>query len=153
MQGFLKNLYLRPSCYDCKFKTLNRQSDITLADFWGIQNVLPKFDDDKGTSLVMLNSKKGAKIFSSIKDKMEYERVDINQAVAYNSAAIKSVEQNPKREKFFKELEEISFDKLVRKYCSDSILFRTKRRIKSFVYLVLKKTGLLNVARRVLRRG
>lgn len=150
MQGFLKNLYLRPSCYDCKFKTLNCQSDITLADFWGIQNVLPEMDDDKGTSLVMINSKKGAKIFSSVIDKMDYKKVEINQAVTYNSAAIKSAKKNPKREKFFEELDKISFDKLVKKYCFEGILVRAKRKAKRVSRIVLKKIGLLNDVRKLL---
>jgi hypothetical protein len=153
MQGFLKNLYLRPSCYDCKFKTINRQSDITLADFWGIQNVLPEMDDDKGTSLVFVNSARGKSMFNQINGNILYKEVDINKVVDYNPSAVKSVDYNPKREKFFVELDKISFDKLVKKYCSDSILFRTKRKVKYFVYLVLKKTGLLNVAKCVSRRG
>lgn len=61
MNGFLQNLYLRPSCYECKSKTLNRLSDITIADFWGIQNIASELDDDKGTSLVLVNSNKGKK--------------------------------------------------------------------------------------------
>jgi len=150
MQGFLKNLYLRPSCYDCSFKTLNRQSDITLADFWGIQNVLPKFDDDKGTSLVFVNSTNGKSMFDQIKEKILYKEVDINQAVAYNSAATKSVEQNPKREKFFKELDKICFNKLVKKYCSDSVLMGIMRKAKSITRTVLKNTGLLNAIKRAL---
>lgn len=105
MQGFLKNLYLRPSCYACSFKTLNRLSDITLADFWGIQNVLPDLDDDKGTSLVLVHSQKGAAMLADLADKMICEKVDLNTAVVYNSAAVKSVAMNPKREAFFAELD------------------------------------------------
>jgi hypothetical protein len=105
MQGFLRNLYLRPSCYVCNFKTLNRQSDITLADFWGVDNILPGFDDDKGTSLILINSEKGEKAFSSVADKVNYESVDTSQAVLYNPSAVKSVNYNPKRDKFFKELD------------------------------------------------
>src|SRR5690606_17661880 len=40
MKAFLKDICLRPSCYDCKFKTIHRESDLTLADFWGVQNIL-----------------------------------------------------------------------------------------------------------------
>ena len=152
MQGFLKNLYLRPSCYNCNFKTLNRQSDITLADFWGIQNVLPEMDDDKGTSLVFVNSARGKSMFNQINDNILYKEVDINQAVAYNSAAIKSVEQNPKRDKFFEELDKISFDKLVKKYCSDSVLMRIMRKAKSVVRIALDKIGLLKILKNLLRR-
>ena len=150
MQAFLKNVCLRPSCYACNFKTLHRESDITLADFWSIQNVLPEMDDDKGTSLVLVNSDRGKLIFDQIKNKLSYEEVEINKAVICNSTAIKSVEQNPKREKFFEELDELSFDRLVNKYCSDNIMVRAKRKAKSMAYIVLKKMGLLNVVRKFL---
>lgn len=58
MRAFLQNISLRDSCYNCKFKKYNRLSDITLADFWGVQNLLPEIDDDKGVSLVIINSDK-----------------------------------------------------------------------------------------------
>ena len=48
MQAFLQNACLRPSCHACHFKKLNRVSDITVADYWGVQNQQPDMDDDKG---------------------------------------------------------------------------------------------------------
>ena len=57
-KAFLRNICLRRSCYACKFKSKNGFSDITLADFWGIQNVLPQMDDGKGTSLILVKSEK-----------------------------------------------------------------------------------------------
>jgi len=147
MRAFLKNVCLRPSCYACNFKTLHRQSDITLADFWGIQNLLPKMDDDKGTSLVFINSVRGESVFKKIKDKILCEEVDINKAVEYNLSAIKSVEKNPKRDKFFKELDQVPFDQLVKKYCSDGILVKVKRNLKVAVRSVLKKLKLLNMVK------
>ena len=150
MQAFLKNACLRPSCYACNFKTLHRESDITLADFWGIQNVFSEMDDDKGASLVFVNSTSGESMFAQIKDKISYKEVDINQAVAYNSSAIKSVEYNPKREKFFNKVDQLPFDELVNKYCSDAVLVRIKRRVKSVVCIVLKKMGLFSISSKVL---
>lgn len=131
MRAFLKNICLRPSCYECKFKGINRQSDITLADFWGIQNMLPEMDDDKGTSLIFINSGIGQEVFNEIKDKVEYQEVDIQEAIKYNSAAIKSSSYNPKRNGFMAEKEILSFDRLVDKYCTDSLLTKLKRKIKS----------------------
>ncbi|MEW9094149.1 MAG: Coenzyme F420 hydrogenase/dehydrogenase, beta subunit C-terminal domain [Clostridiaceae bacterium] len=139
MKAFLKNVCLRPSCYACNFKTLHRQSDITLADFWGVQNVLPDMDDDKGTSLIFVNSVSGQYMLEHIKDRILYKEVDIERAILYNPSAIKSVEHNLKRESFFKELEQISFEELVEKYCKDSILSRIKRKSKSIIYNMLKK--------------
>lgn len=137
MQAFMSNVCLRPSCYACNFKTVHRESDITLGDFWGIQNLLPELDDDKGTSLVFVNSTRGEAMFDRLRDKILYQAVDINQAVLYNSAAIKSVEQNPNRKKFLYEVDYLPFDKLVKKYCHKSIFARLKRKIKSKVLRVL----------------
>lgn len=66
MKGFLSNIYLRPCCYNCKCKNGVSQSDVTIADFWGIKNIMPDFDDDKGISLVMLNTNIGAKNFDKL---------------------------------------------------------------------------------------
>lgn len=51
---FLSNMILRPSCYSCPAKSGKSCSDITLGDFWGIENVCPEFDDDKGCSVVLI---------------------------------------------------------------------------------------------------
>ena len=64
MKGFLQNLYLRPSCYYCAAKAGKAHSDITIADYWGIQNYYPQFDDDKGIGLVLINSEKGEQLYS-----------------------------------------------------------------------------------------
>ena len=152
MQAFLKDTCLRPSCHKCSFKTLHRKSDITLADFWGINKVLPKMDDDKGTSLLLINSKNGKDMFDSLQDSILFEEVDLDKAVSYNPAAFKSALQNQNREGFFGDLDILSFDKLVDKYCSESMTVVAKRKTISIVIAVLKKTRLLNVAKKVLKR-
>jgi len=149
MRAFLRDVCLRPSCYACSFKTLNRQSDITLADFWGIQNVLPEMDDDLGTSLVLLNSSSGKKMFEDIKNRISYKEVDLNQAITYNPAAVKSAMQNPKRRSFFNELERLPFNKLVNKYCSDSAIVRTKKIAQSVARVILKRSGLLKAVKKL----
>lgn len=55
-KGFLSNLYLRPSCYSCKCKNGRANSDIVIADYWNINEALPEFNDNKGISLILLNS-------------------------------------------------------------------------------------------------
>lgn len=66
IKAFLTDLCLRSSCYNCCSKTLHRNSDITLADFWKVKEVYPEMYDNKGTSLVSINSKKGQIIFNKI---------------------------------------------------------------------------------------
>lgn len=133
MKAFLKDICLRPSCYDCKFKTIHRESDLTLADFWGVQNILPDLDDDMGTSLILVNSDAGQAMLEQIKEKVTCKKVDLNEAIKYNAAAIKSVEHNPKRKYFFKEINAVPFDKLVNKYCSEKLVVRFKRKLKALI--------------------
>lgn len=149
MRAFLKNVCLRPSCYDCKFKTIHRQSDITLADFWGIGNLFPEMDDDKGTSLILVNSNAGKILFEQIKEKTLFKKVDVNKAILYNSSAVRSVKYNPNREKFLRDKDIATFGCLVKKYCRDSLGYKIKLTIR----IGLKKMGLLDVAKKFLKRG
>ena len=70
MKGFLRNLYLRPSCYACSARSGKSGSDISIADFWGVQNYYPEFDDDKGVGLILINSYKGT---------LNYDEVDMTK--------------------------------------------------------------------------
>lgn len=140
MQAFLRNTSLRESCYNCQFKKKHRISDITLADFWGIENVVPEMDDDRGTSLVIINSEKGKKIFEQIKDKINYKQVDFEEAIRYNPSMTTSVKPDPNREKFFENLDKMPFDELVKKYTyTPSIFKRILWKVKRVVKKIIKK--------------
>lgn len=133
MDGFIGDIYLRPSCHNCKFKSINRESDITLADFWGIENVRRDMNDDKGISLILINSEKGKKIFRNIFDSIEKAEVDIDEAIKYNSSAIKSSYCNPRRDYFFKRINKTPFDKLVIKSLKDPLSIRLKIKIYNMI--------------------
>lgn len=132
MKAFLKHLSLRESCTDCKFKKNNRLSDITLADFWGIKNVKPEMDDGKGTSLVIVNSKKGQELFDRINEFMVCEEVEFDKAIAGNPSFNTTSKANPNADKFFSELiEGEDFEELVNKYAPrTSIITKIKRKMK-----------------------
>lgn len=135
MNAFLSNICLRLSCYNCHSKSLNRESDITLADFWGVDNVIPELFDDIGTSLVLVNSKKGMKIFEYISQYMKCRETDIDVAVSYNLAAKKSSDMPKNRNKFMKYLNSNNFAKLTNKYSKAPFMLR----LKIFVKKVLIK--------------
>ena len=130
MKAFLRNLCLRPSCYDCKFKGVKRDSDITLADFWGVENILPQMDDDKGTSLVMIHSDKGKKLLEMISSKIQRQEVDVQLAIHENGSAVHSSPLPRKRDIFWKHLNKIRFDKLLKKCDNTRLLVKIKSRIK-----------------------
>lgn len=116
MQIYLKNLALRQTCYNCKFKKENRVSDITIADFWGIHETNPDFYDEKGISAVIINSEKGAKLFELIKDKIEFIEEKMDSILKYNYMLVESVQINEKREEFLEDLKNKNFEELIKKY-------------------------------------
>lgn len=102
MRGFLSNLYLRPSCYNCKCKNGVSHSDITIADYWGIDKLMPEFDDDKGVGLVLLNTKQGENAFFKIN--MISQLSSLEDAKCRNGGFKEHITQHPRRIFFFKEL-------------------------------------------------
>lgn len=104
IKGFIQDMYLRPSCYQCEFKGINRCSDITIGDFWGLQNFYPKFGDDYGVSAVIVHSSKGEKYFESIKNDMHLISVTSKQIAAGNDSLLLSAKTNNRRNEFFERL-------------------------------------------------
>ncbi len=101
MKGFLADIYLRPSCYNCKYSRIPRVADITLGDFWGIWNKKPHWDDDRGLTALLINSKKGLAFISELK-KIELKRAKLDWVIDGNPSLVGSAKPHPKREKFFK---------------------------------------------------
>ena len=115
MQMFLRNFCLRESCYSCKAKE-NDCADITLGDFWGIREVLPIIDDNNGTSLVITRTAKGEKLLESIIDNCKCVEVCYEDAVKHNRSEYSSTQRPIERNQFYKDLNQISFKSMVKKY-------------------------------------
>lgn len=136
MQAFLNDLILRPSCYACPSKKGQSGSDITVADFWGVEHVLPELDDDKGVSLLLAHTDKGKDFISS---HMPYRvSVDAAQALKYNTAFYKSVSVHPNRTYFFKRLDKMSLSRLIGCSLRPSLKVRVKNKIKKILKLIIK---------------
>lgn len=135
MNMFLDDFCLRPSCYKCHAKQY-RLSDISIADFWGIEQVDPEMNDGMGTSLIIVRTEKGQKLFDSMKGKLEWKEVDYGDAVRENPAEYRSVQRPLKRDTFFPDLQSHSFNYMIRKYAPDTKKIRIRvlwRKIKSYV--------------------
>lgn len=104
MRAFLRDMILRPSCYQCQAKNGRSHSDITIADFWGINTEMPEMDDDKGTGLVLLNTDKGQTALDWSKTNHKETTADI--AIGHNPAYFRSVAAHPKRAEFFARIDE-----------------------------------------------
>jgi len=113
MRGFIDNLYLRSSCYNCSFKGLHRAADFTLGDYWGIESQLPQMHDGKGTSLVLLHSEKAKQVWDDIGRQMSCKQIDPEMALRDNTMALVSAVYNPKADEFVARWKNEDFDDLV----------------------------------------
>ena len=103
MRAFLSDMILRPSCHDCRAKQGCSHSDITIADFWGIDKEIPDMDDDKGTGLVLVNTEKGRQALNWSKVIMKESSIDV--ASKYNGGLSSLTKPHPKRTGFFAALD------------------------------------------------
>ena len=137
MRGFLSDIYLRPSCYECKCKNGINHSDLTIADYWGINIVDPAFDDDKGVGLVLINSQKGKVYFDSLN--MEVHNSSIEIAHQYNGGFNEYTRAHSKRALFFAMISEGNTVEYAVDICLQIPLSsRIKNGVKRLVKRVLK---------------
>ena len=102
LTAFLRHYILRPSCHTCNFATVERCSDITLADFWNIKRTYIDLDDSKGTSLLLIHSVKGQKIIDNIQNNLgKFKELDIKFAFQSNANLIRPSPAHAHRQKFF----------------------------------------------------
>lgn len=114
MRLFLQDICLRPSCYACRFKRLNRVSDLTLGDAWGVGKYKKEMDDDKGTSVILVHSKKGERLLQAVEGQL---RTDVRKKGKILPSVLcgrRPVIAHPNREKFFEKLDQAKeFDELI----------------------------------------
>lgn len=134
---FTGGYIMRDSCYNCKYATKERVSDITIGDFWGIDKIVPDFDDNKGVSMVLINTDKGKLIFKSIKEKIDFLEIPLQQCVELQEQLQFPIKKAKVYDEFWKEYNN-NKEKSINKYSNKIIL-------KNRVISIAKKTGLLKV--------
>lgn len=145
MRGFLSDIYLRPSCYECKCKNGVNHSDLTIGDYWAARVTDQDFDDDKGIGLVLVNTSKGKKYFDGLK--MTVRNSTLDKAHLCNGGFNEHTKTHPKRLLFFTLLNE---GKTIEEAVNKCLFVPVYRRIfqkqkspvKSFVKRVLGDSGI-----------
>lgn len=143
-RGYHTNVYCRPSCYTCQYKGFPRMSDITIADYWGIEKVDPNLDNNIGTSMILLNSKKGEDFFELVKDKLEYRETSFQSILPGNPALVSPLSPAKiDRGQFFIDLDKGTFEEVTEKYFpynayKQSIKQRIIKIIKPYYFLFSK---------------
>ena len=102
LKAFLKLLSVRQSCGKCLFAALPRQGDMTIADFWDIHRFNPKYDDRKGTSLILTNNTKGTTMLDVLREKaILCEEAPLEHGIKYNAQIKYSSLLHPRRARFY----------------------------------------------------
>lgn len=140
---FLSNTCLRESCYQCPAKGLHRRADITLADFWGVENAAPELIDGGGISLYIAHNEKGKRILRAIKSQTNGTSVEFAKAIEGNPAFFNSYKRPTMRDMIEKDIYKLSMNGLVRKYTYNP---------REVVKIVLHKLNLTRVAKKLLLR-
>lgn len=143
---FYSHTILRPSCHNCKFKNFQRPSDITIADFWGIERSMPEIDDNIGVSLVLINSSKGTKLFDKAKNQIHYRESNMTDCMQMNLR--EPYKPSLFREQFWQDYHANGIEYILKKYGG----LGAKQSAKRFIRNGLDKTGLLPMARKIMRR-
>ena len=147
MLAFLRNYALRLSCYLCKFTTANsRPGDLTIADFWGVAKKYPEYDhDDKGTSLVLVNTKKGKSWLCACSQHLFLGTADLDTAIAGNPSIVRPSHRPPERDTFYRDLDLLPFPAIIRKYRLHTpslprrLVISLKRRAIGIILLLIRR--------------
>jgi coenzyme F420-reducing hydrogenase beta subunit len=134
---FYGHAVLRPSCYVCPYKNVFHPGDITIADFWGIDKCKPEFDDNKGVSLVLVNTEKGLMYWDKIKDDLQVEESNIDDAM--QRPLIAPFPKPKNRERFWADFRSKKFSYIARKYGGYGRVNAMKRLIKKNIKKIIRK--------------
>lgn len=136
-QLFYTNLPLRRSCGECPFSTIKRCGDFTVGDYWGVQDVLPGFDDNKGVSLLFFNNDRAIERFDSFKSLLKFQEITMDDAIKQPN--LKSHSIIPKTvDAFWNDFRNKGIGYCISFYSPVGIPFRIKRKIK---HIYSKVTG------------
>ena len=142
MKGFVSDLFLRPSCYECRFKGKERETDITLGDYWGVWEVQPEIDDNKGTSIVMLHSEKGKQLFESISSQITKKEIVLEKVIKHNPSIECCAPKTKKRKKFFQKFYEgKDIEEIIKQMTEISIKDKMFQKGKIIAKRLLKRGG------------
>jgi len=132
-QLFSRHYIMRPSCHVCNFAHVNRNTDFTMGDFWAYQRLPETFDDDKGISMVLVNSEKGKLIWDTIRDDFEYLESTIDIAKEKQKPLKTPTMYNPDRKRLWACYLHKGFLKTISRYTTYGRAVRIERKIKKTI--------------------
>ena len=120
MQGLVQNLTVRPSCAKCTAKNGRSHADFSMGDYWGVWDLQPELDDNKGTSIVVIHTKKAVDLLPLLNIKVK--KANLEEARKYNLGLDKPTPLHYRHETFFRNVGKSPTEKLLSKYLNDTKL-------------------------------
>lgn len=137
MRMYLSSVITEQSCFFCQFSNMNRISDITIGDFWGIQEAIPLFDKKGGVSLILANTQMGEEICEYItriankEESIEEFKGDYSILKKYQSNLNRATKMPDYYKEFWQDYYMMDFADIIKKYNFVSIKGRLIFYLKS----------------------
>lgn len=130
---YSKNIMMRDSCYQCKYRGLSRLGDLTLGDCWGIEKLSPDLDDNCGSSMIFINTEKGRFLYGNISDGINYTVFNPSEIDKYNRGISDNFFVDEQlRAKFWEDATVLKFDDLVAKYDTKRVRGKLEQFLRSY---------------------
>ena len=136
---FYGHMIIRPSCFECPYKTVVHPGDITIADYWGIEKAAPEFDDNKGVSLVLINNKVGESVLKQVKDNLAWKETKLEDSM--QTPLIKPFPKPQKREQFWHDFQVKPFEYIAKKYAGYGLKSNIKKAFRKVKRIVKVRVG------------
>lgn len=128
---FYNRCALRPSCYECPYATIERKTDMTIGDFWHIEETIPDFYNKNGNSLFLIHTDRGEQLFEVVKEKLEYRLSDTKQCWQANLEA--PTKRSELRDAFWRDYKKKGVDFIMKKYGTTPLKTKIKNKIVKLI--------------------
>ena len=124
---FYNRCALRPSCYECPYATTERKTDMTIGDFWHIEETIPDFYDPNGNSLFLIHTDRGEELFEKIRDNLDYRLSNTAQCWQANLEA--PTQKSEQRDVFWNDYQKKGIDFVINKYGTVPMKTKVKNKL------------------------
>lgn len=128
---FYNQCALRLSCYECPYATTERKTDMTIGDFWHIEETIPDFYDEKGNSIFLIHTDRGEQLFETVKVKLEYRLSDTKQCWQANLEA--PTKKSEQRNEFWNDYQRKGVDFVMKKYGTTPLKTKIKNKLVKLI--------------------
>lgn len=147
---FRKNLLLRKACFHCRFPG-NYQSDMTIADFWGVERCMPMIPTGGGVSLILTHTARGQAVAEQMerdctRPGMLLREVEGKDYLKYNQNLVRSTEKPENYEAFWEDYERLGMDYVLRRYGGNDLAGK----VKFYIMRGMRRMGIAGAVRKFL---